>query len=85
MGDGFIPFFYGNSLFNQGKGARRVKGIFEGLRCREFGRKYDVSPISVLEFYVGALEAICCCDEIKERLTVEKIMRKPKALWRNDP
>jgi threonine synthase len=60
-------------------------GFVEGLRCGEFGRKYDVSPISVCEFGFGALEVMHRSDEIKERLTVEKIMRKPKTMWRNDP
>lgn len=61
------------------------KEFVEGLRCREFGKKYVVSPISVFEFDFGPLEVICCSDEIKERLTVENIMRKPKSMWRNDP
>jgi hypothetical protein len=85
MGDGFIPFFYGNSLLSKEKPQGASKGFVQGLRCRKFGRKYDVSPISVCEFDVGGLEVVYCCDKVKERLTVEKIMRKPKAMWHNDP
>jgi len=57
-------------------------GFVKGLRCRECGRKYDVSPVSVCEFCFGPLEAVYCYDEIKERLTVEEIMRRPKTMWR---
>ena len=58
MGDGFIPFFYGNSLLSKEKPQGGPKGFVEGLRCREFGRKYDVSPISVFEVDFGALEVM---------------------------
>jgi threonine synthase len=77
------PFFTELLYLVKEKPQGGSKGFVEGLRCREFGRKYDVSPISVCEFDFGALEVIYCCDEIKERLTVEKIMRKPKTMWRN--
>ncbi len=54
----------------------------DGLQCRECGRKYDVSPIYVCEFCFGPLEVMYRYDEIKERLTMEEIMRRPKTMWR---
>jgi threonine synthase len=57
-------------------------GFVEGLQCRECGRKYDVSPVYVCEFCFGPLEVMYRYDEIKERLTVEEIMRRPKTMWR---
>lgn len=57
-------------------------GFVDGLQCRECGRKYDVSPIYVCEFCFGPLEVMYRYEEIKERLTVEKIMRRPKTMWR---
>ena len=57
-------------------------GFVDGLQCRECGRKYDVSSIYVCEFCFGPLEVMYSYDEIKERLTVEEIMRRPKTMWR---
>ncbi|MFQ5841854.1 MAG: threonine synthase [Thermodesulfobacteriota bacterium] len=57
-------------------------GFVDGLQCRECGRKYDVSSIYVCEFCFGPLEVMYRYDEIKERLTVEEIMRRPKTMWR---
>ncbi len=57
-------------------------GFVEGLQCRECGRKYGVSSIYVCEFCFGPLEVMYRYEEIKERLTVEEIMRRPKTMWR---
>jgi threonine synthase len=57
-------------------------GFVDGLQCRECGRKYDVSSIYVCEFCFGPLEVMYRYEEIKERLTVEEIMRRPKTMWR---
>jgi len=57
-------------------------GLIDGLRCRECGRNYDLSPIYVCEFCFGPLEVSYCYDEIKESLTVEEILRRPKTMWR---
>lgn len=57
-------------------------GFVDGLQCRECGRKYEVSPIYVCEFCFGPLEVMYRYDEIKERVTVEEIMHRPKTMWR---
>jgi threonine synthase len=57
-------------------------GFIDGLQCRECGRKYDVSSIYVCEFCFGPLEVMYRYDEIRERLTMEEIMRRPKTMWR---
>ena len=55
----------------------------DGLQCRECGRKYDVSPIYVCEFCFGPLEVMYRYEEIKEQLTVEELMCRPKTMWRS--
>ena len=57
-------------------------GFVDGLQCRECGRKYEVSPVYVCEFCFGPLEVMYRYDEIKERVTVEEIMHRPKTMWR---
>jgi threonine synthase len=57
-------------------------GFIDGLQCRECGRKYGVSSIYVCEFCFGPLEVMYRYEEIKERLTVEEMMRRPKTMWR---
>ncbi len=57
-------------------------GFVDGLQCRECGRKYEVSSIYVCEFCFGPLEVMYRYDEIKERLTMDEIMRRPKNMWR---
>ncbi|MFB0508752.1 MAG: threonine synthase [Thermodesulfobacteriota bacterium] len=54
----------------------------DGLHCRECGRKYDVSAIYVCEFCFGPLEVMYRYEEIKEQLTVEELMCRPKTMWR---
>jgi threonine synthase len=57
-------------------------GFVDGLQCRECGRKYDTSSIYVCEFCFGPLEVMYRYEEIKEQLTAEKIMGRPKTMWR---
>ncbi len=57
-------------------------GFVDGLQCRECGRKYDTSSIYVCEFCFGPLEVMYRYEEIKEQLTVEELMRRPKTMWR---
>ncbi len=57
-------------------------GFVDGLQCKECGRKYEVSSIYVCEFCFGPLEVMYRYEEIKERLTVEEIMSRPKTMWR---
>jgi threonine synthase len=54
----------------------------KGLKCRECAREYGVSPIYVCEFCFGPLEVVYNYDGIKASLTREKILSRPRNLWR---
>ena len=54
----------------------------DGLRCRECGKEYAVSPIHVCEFCFGPLEVIYRYEEISKELSREKIEERPKSMWR---
>ncbi len=53
-----------------------------GLKCRECGREYKVEPMHVCDFCFGPLEVIYDYDEIKAKVSREKIEAGPKSLWR---
>ncbi len=53
-----------------------------GLKCRECGREYPVEPIYVCEFCFGPLEVVYDYDSIKKVMTIDKILSRPKSLWR---
>ncbi|MCS7170792.1 MAG: threonine synthase [Aquificaceae bacterium] len=53
-----------------------------GLICRECGREYPLEPMHVCEFCFGPLEVKYDYDEIKRRISREKIESGPKSLWR---
>lgn len=54
----------------------------KGLKCRECGREYPKEPLYVCEYCFGPLEVIYDYDAIKKKLSVKKIMPRPKNLWR---
>ncbi len=53
-----------------------------GLKCRECGREYSIEPMHVCEFCFGPLEVVYDYDDIKSRVSREKIQEGPKSLWR---
>ncbi|MCS6876315.1 MAG: threonine synthase [Aquificaceae bacterium] len=53
-----------------------------GLKCRECGREYPIEPMHVCEFCFGPLEVKYDYDEIKRRISRDKIEESPKSLWR---
>lgn len=57
-------------------------GYVKGLKCRECGREYPVSPIYVCEFCFGPLEVIYDYKGIKKVLTRKTIEKREKNLWR---
>ena len=57
-------------------------GFVKALKCRECGREYPVAPIYVCEFCFGPLEVDYDYEGIKKVLTKEKILSRPKNLWR---
>jgi len=54
----------------------------KGLKCRECGREYDISPVYVCEFCFGPLEVVYDYDAIGKSLTREIISSRPDNLWR---
>lgn len=57
-------------------------GYVRGLKCRECGREYSVSPIYVCEFCFGPLEVVYDYKAIKKVLTKKIIEKREKNLWR---
>ncbi|MCS6998214.1 MAG: threonine synthase [Aquificaceae bacterium] len=53
-----------------------------GLKCRECGREYPIQPMHVCEFCFGPLEVKYDYEEIRRRISREKIEEGPKSLWR---
>ncbi|WPM32995.1 threonine synthase [Hydrogenobacter sp. T-2] len=53
-----------------------------GLKCRECGREYSLEPMHVCEYCFGPLEVVYDYDEIKKKVSREKIQEGPKSLWR---
>lgn len=54
----------------------------EELKCRECARVYPAGPIYVCDFCFAPLEPVYDYDEIRKRLTVEKIKAGPLSIWR---
>ncbi|MSR65275.1 MAG: threonine synthase [Verrucomicrobiae bacterium] len=61
----------------------KPRGFFTGLKCRECSRKYPkTEAVHVCEFCFGPLEVDYDYDAIKEVLSIEKILSRPKNMWR---
>src|ERR1700676_4938251 len=56
--------------------------FFSHLRCRECGRHYAKEAVHVCEFDFGPLEAAYDYDAIGKTLTREKILSRPRSMWR---
>ncbi len=54
----------------------------KGLKCRECGREYQLSPIHICEFCFGPLEVVYDYEGIKRVLSRQEIERRPKSMWR---
>lgn len=57
-------------------------GYVEGLKCRECGREYSITPVYVCEFCFGPLEVVYDYKRIKKILTKKEIEKREKNLWR---
>ena len=53
-----------------------------GLQCRECGQGYPKEPLHVCETCFGPLEIVYDYDGIKKAISREKILSRPKSLWR---
>jgi threonine synthase len=53
-----------------------------GVRCRECGREYDVAPIYTCEWCFGPLEVTYDYDEIRSKISRERIAAGPLSMWR---
>lgn len=58
------------------------KGFMKALKCRECGREYPLAATHVCEFDFGPLEVAYDYDRIKKALTRERIVSRPKSMWR---
>lgn len=56
--------------------------FFTNLKCRECGRTYPKTAIHICEFDFGPLEAAYDYEAIRAELTKEKILSRPKSMWR---
>lgn len=56
--------------------------LVKGLKCRECGHAYPVTPTHVCEFCFGPLEVDYNYDEIKKVISREKILSRPQSMWR---
>lgn len=54
----------------------------KGLKCRECGKAYPKEALHVCEFCFGPLEVDYDYDVISKVLTKEKILERPKNMWR---
>lgn len=54
----------------------------KGLKCRECGRPYPRQPLYVCEYCFGPLEVDYDYERIKNALTKEEILSRPRNLWR---
>lgn len=70
---------YLNSL-NKEKG--KPMSFVKGLECRECGQEYPKEPLHVCETCFGPLEIVYDYDRIKKTISREKILSRPKNLWR---
>lgn len=53
-----------------------------GLRCKECGEQYPVSPVHVCELCFGPLEVIYDIEAIRPRVSRESIQAGPPSMWR---
>ena len=53
-----------------------------GLRCRECGHAYDVSPLYICEMCFGPLEVEYDYDRIRQHFSREVIATQPASPWR---
>ncbi len=60
----------------------KSKALFTGLKCRECGRLYPAVAIHVCEFCFGPLEVDYDYPAIKKLITREKILSRPRTMWR---
>ena len=56
--------------------------LTRGLECRECGQHYPEQPLHVCESCFGPLEVVYDYDQIKRRLSREKIASRERNLWR---
>src|SRR6201986_2428841 len=56
--------------------------FFSHLSCRECGRHYAKEAVHVCEFDFGPLEAAYDYEAIGKALTREKILSRPRSMWR---
>ncbi len=54
----------------------------KGLKCRECGYGYPVTPTHVCEFCFGPLEVDYNYEEIQKSISREKIASRPQTMWR---
>jgi threonine synthase len=54
----------------------------KGLQCRECSQEYPKKPLHVCETCFGPLEVVYDYDRIKRSISREKILARPKNLWR---
>lgn len=54
----------------------------KGLKCRECGYGYPVTPTHVCEFCFGPLEVDYNYEEIQKSISREKIAQRPQTMWR---
>ncbi|HIE28951.1 TPA: threonine synthase [Candidatus Poribacteria bacterium] len=54
----------------------------KGLKCRECEREYPKEAIYTCEFCFGSLEVVYDYDAVKQNLTKEIILSRPKNHWR---
>jgi threonine synthase len=53
-----------------------------GLRCRECGEEYPITPVHVCELCFGPLEVQYNLEEIKTRVSRQSIEAGPASMWR---
>ena len=53
-----------------------------GLRCRECGEEYPITPTHVCELCFGPLEIMLNWEEITPKISREKIAAGPSSMWR---
>lgn len=54
----------------------------KGLKCRECGHGFPITPTHVCEYCFGPLEVDYNYNEIGRALTKEKIQKRPQTMWR---
>ncbi|MEM2787626.1 MAG: threonine synthase [Archaeoglobaceae archaeon] len=57
-------------------------GLVKGLKCKNCGREYSVSPIHICEFCFGGLEVIYDYEQIRKLLSVHELTKRPRSIWR---